>query len=249
MTEFYTYVWLREDDTPYYVGKGSRERAYTSWGHGVRCPADRAKIVVYPAQTETEALEVEIALIWYYGRKDLGTGCLRNLTDGGENPPSAKGLKRSNETRSTMRASMLKSKPWHHGTGTGHQKYKCRYEACLQWYVGHLEATKEDHRNRNGVVDPEETRRKRRLAKLGHKDSPETKEKRNASRAATFIQNGGSKASGVHKELNHGVNEKWVVRLRVNGKMKRFGMFNSKEEAISHSELVKKQLKGELNAR
>ena len=52
---------------------------------------------------EAEAFESEIALIDLFGRKDLGTGCLRNLTDGGENPPNHKGKKRSDETRQKMR--------------------------------------------------------------------------------------------------------------------------------------------------
>ena len=75
---FYTYLWLREDGTPYYVGKGKEKRAWRK----AAPPKDR--IVVYPAQSEADAFETEIALIWYYGRKDLGTGCLRNYTDGGE---------------------------------------------------------------------------------------------------------------------------------------------------------------------
>ncbi len=79
---FYTYLWLREDGTPYYVGKGCRNRAYTSCpGH--RPPKDRSCIVVQGWANEHEALEAEILLIAIYGRKSLGTGCLRNLTDGG----------------------------------------------------------------------------------------------------------------------------------------------------------------------
>ncbi|MGA2160561.1 MAG: NUMOD3 domain-containing DNA-binding protein [Dehalococcoidia bacterium] len=46
---------------------------------------------------ECEAFENEVALIWYYGRKDLGTGCLRNLSDGGGKPPNLKGKKFSKE--------------------------------------------------------------------------------------------------------------------------------------------------------
>jgi hypothetical protein len=102
-TMFYTYLWLREDRTPYYVGKGKGNRAYTSWGHGVRCPKEKECIVIYPAESEVDALETESALIWYYGRKDIGTGILRNLTDGGENPPNARGVKRSEETKARMR--------------------------------------------------------------------------------------------------------------------------------------------------
>ena len=34
--------------------------------------------------SEAEAFESEIALIELFGRKDNGTGCLRNLTNGGE---------------------------------------------------------------------------------------------------------------------------------------------------------------------
>jgi hypothetical protein len=49
--------------------------------------APKGRVVVYIALDEDEALEMEKLLIWYYGRKDLGTGCLRNLSDGGEQPP------------------------------------------------------------------------------------------------------------------------------------------------------------------
>lgn len=79
---FYTYIWLREDGTPYYVGKGKRDRAYARHRLGVAPPLGR--IIFYIAKDEDEAIENEIALIWYYGRKDLGLGCLRNFTDGGE---------------------------------------------------------------------------------------------------------------------------------------------------------------------
>jgi hypothetical protein len=87
---YYTYLWLREDGTPYYVGKGTRNRAYTNWKHGVHRPAQRERIVIIPAESEEEALATEVALVWYYGRKDLGLGCLRNLTDGGDKPPISK---------------------------------------------------------------------------------------------------------------------------------------------------------------
>ena len=84
--DFYSYLWLRLDGSPYYVGKGKGDRAFTSRKHEVHCPDNRARILVFPMAREAEAFESEIALIELFGRKDLGTGCLRNLTDGGDGP-------------------------------------------------------------------------------------------------------------------------------------------------------------------
>jgi hypothetical protein len=75
---YYTYLWLRYDGTPYYVGKGTRNRAFRKGGP----PRDRILIQEYPS--EEDAFAAEIFLIAYYGRKDIGTGCLINHTDGGE---------------------------------------------------------------------------------------------------------------------------------------------------------------------
>ena len=84
--------------------KGCKDRAYTSHGHGVHRPALKNRIVIYPAVSENDAFETEIALIWYYGRKDLGLGSLRNLTDGGENPPigANKGRKHNAYTKEIL---------------------------------------------------------------------------------------------------------------------------------------------------
>lgn len=76
---FYSYLWLREDESPYYVGKGCGQRAFKSNGHYCRRPLLDSHIVVFPQDSESER-----ALIDLFGRKDLGTGCLRNLTNGGE---------------------------------------------------------------------------------------------------------------------------------------------------------------------
>lgn len=83
MAQFYSYLWLREDESPYYVGKGSGRRAYISHGKFYP-PRDKSLIVIFPQDSEAEAFESEIALIWLFGRKDLGTGCLYNSTAGGE---------------------------------------------------------------------------------------------------------------------------------------------------------------------
>ena len=86
---FYSYLWLREHDgtfsagTPYYVGKGRGDRAYSSF-HRIHPPKDRSCILIFPQLSEADAFESEIALIELFGRVDNGTGCLRNLTDGGE---------------------------------------------------------------------------------------------------------------------------------------------------------------------
>lgn len=87
MNSFYTYLWLREDGTPYYIGKGKGKRGFETHKnrhHIVGVPKDEVNIITQEFPTEAEAFEAEILLISFYGRKDLGTGCLRNLTNGGE---------------------------------------------------------------------------------------------------------------------------------------------------------------------
>jgi hypothetical protein len=87
--QFYTYLWLRVDGTPYYVGKGHNDRAFLSAGHGGKRPKDRSRILIEEHPSEADAFAAEIFLIAYYGRRDLATGCLRNLTDGGDGPSGA----------------------------------------------------------------------------------------------------------------------------------------------------------------
>lgn len=84
MNSFYTYLWLRDDGRPYYAGKGRGKRAFINSGHSVHRPLESSRIIVQDFDSEEEAFTAEKFLIAYYGRIDLGTGCLRNLTDGGD---------------------------------------------------------------------------------------------------------------------------------------------------------------------
>ena len=82
---FYTYAYLRKGDrTPYYIGKGRGKRAYDS-SHNVKVPDDKDRIIFLKQNlTEEEAFNHEKYMIAVLGRKDLGTGILRNMSDGGE---------------------------------------------------------------------------------------------------------------------------------------------------------------------
>ena len=100
MNEFYTYAYLREDRTPYYIGKGTRNRIYSTHRKGAKPPKDKSRTIFLKQNlTEAEAFRHEIYMINVFGRKDLGTGILINKTDGGE---GASGAIRSDETRKKM---------------------------------------------------------------------------------------------------------------------------------------------------
>ena len=98
---FYVYAFLRKDGTPYYIGKGTGQRIDSPKGRRFKLPPKDQRRVLIGGLTEAESFEHEIALISLLGRKDQGTGCLRNLTDGGD---GVSGCIPSPETRAKMSA-------------------------------------------------------------------------------------------------------------------------------------------------
>jgi hypothetical protein len=87
--EYYTYAYLREDGTPYYIGKGKGNRWTDKNGKNCIPPNDKSKIIKLKQNlTEKEAFRHEIYMIALFGKKCNGTGILMNIADGGNAPPT-----------------------------------------------------------------------------------------------------------------------------------------------------------------
>lgn len=85
MSNFVVYAFCREDGTFYYIGKGSLKRAKSKRINGINPPIDKSRILILHSNLDEQtAFDYERNLILFYGRKDLGIGLLRNMTDGGE---------------------------------------------------------------------------------------------------------------------------------------------------------------------
>ena len=126
MNNYYTYAYLREDGTPYYIGKGRGRRIDNPGTHYSGLPPKERRIYLKQYLTEEEAFRHEKYMISIFGRKDLGTGILRNLTDGGEGKSgwtmsektkekirkSNTGQTRSDETRRKISKSNKGNLPW-----------------------------------------------------------------------------------------------------------------------------------------
>jgi hypothetical protein len=114
MNNYYTYAYLREDGTPYYIGKGKGRRAWSKQ-HRINIPTDLSRIkIIKDGLTDNESKALEIELIAHYGRKDLGTGILHNQTDGGDGANlkgkqnGMNGKTHSDESRAKIKAARSK---------------------------------------------------------------------------------------------------------------------------------------------
>src|ERR1700732_3623 len=95
---FYVYLLFRINGTPCYVGKGKDDRwndherskrFKNNFLKGIVAEAkvaglDLPKVKIQEGLTEEAAHELECLLIKVIGRRNIGTGPLVNLTDGGE---------------------------------------------------------------------------------------------------------------------------------------------------------------------
>jgi hypothetical protein len=109
---FYTYAYLREDKTPYYIGKGSGKRKFVPHrgrrGVVISVPPEDRILILKENITEEEAFKHEVYMINVLGRKDLGTGILRNQSNGGE---GSSGHKKSDEWKKQQSEYLKKNNP------------------------------------------------------------------------------------------------------------------------------------------
>jgi hypothetical protein len=171
--EYYTYAYLREDRTPYYIGKGKGNRAHRRSKRDIRPPKDKSRILILKKNlTEEEAFRYEVYMIAVFGRKDLGTGILHNKTNGGD---GSSGRIANEQTRKKQSIS-LKGKP--------------RSE----------ETKRKISETMKGKTHSEETKRKMSETMKGKTHSEETKRKMSESQKGENNPNYGKKHTQETKD-------------------------------------------------
>jgi len=208
---FYVYTYLREDSTPYYIGKGSGDRAYKKYSKkDIKPPKDISCITIVEKDLlEDQAFELEKHLIKKYGRKDLGTGILRNKTNGGEGSSGHKvkgwkwseeakekrrgtgnpayGKPRSEEARQKAQKSMIGFKHTDKSNGKKSVAMKGRFVGEKSPVYGRKKTSEEiEKQMKTRVYRPlsEEQKENLRQKNLGKKQSPASIAKMLATKAA-----------------------------------------------------------------
>ena len=174
--EYYTYAYLREDRTPYYIGKGKGNRIYKRCKTDIKPPKDKSRTIFLKQNlTEEDALKHEKYMIAVFGRKDLGTGILHNRTNGGEGVSGAiisEEHKRKISQAQSGRTHSEKSKRKMSEANKGKSKPPCSEEHRRK-----LSEANKGNKHMLGKTLSEETRRKISESNKGKTFSEETKRK------------------------------------------------------------------------
>jgi hypothetical protein len=195
--KYCVYGHYGDDGVCFYVGIGNKKRPYgfsirsDFWKNYVKkhCVSGKPEVKIWHSGlTWEQAKEHEIFWISAYGRRDLGTGCLVNLTDGGE---GAVGRIFSEETK--QKISLVKKGKTHSEETKQKLSLVKKGEKNPRWGKTHSDETKQKislaGKGKPGKPHSEETKQKLSLVKKGEKNprwgkthSEETKQKMSETR-------------------------------------------------------------------
>jgi len=189
---YYTYAWLREDMTPYYVGKGIRNRAYCPHRRGdtYMSPPPKDRVIFLKKNlSEFDSYKHENYIISILGLKSEG-GILINMSYGGEGSSGRKTteycIQRSREANAGKTfteehkkkiAGQVSQRRWWNNGEVDKHTIECPGD---EWILGRLfskkcekyktkEFAEKSRKNNLGKVVSDETKKKQSVIRKGRK--------------------------------------------------------------------------------